>query len=414
MTSRQRVLAALRHEETDRVPIDFGAMRSTGIMAVAYNQLKRYLRLEGGETRMYDVVQQLAWPEDQVLDRFGVDAIDLGRAWGDQPGDWKDWTLPDGSPAKVPHWFNPESDGAGGWLIRAADGAILGRQPSGAYYITQTYHPLAELKHERELDRRLEDSSKMVWAHLACDPWQSPLSAQHLADMRRRAEKLFRSTDRAIMGAFGGNMLESGQMLMGFGRFLMLLADDPSLVEALLDRLTETCLENLAKYLAAVGDYIQIIQMGDDLGTQNGPQLSPAMYRRLIKPRHKRVYSYVRQNYPHIFLFLHSCGSIYDLIPDLIEAGVQVLNPVQTAAAKMDPAALKREFGRDLAFWGGGCDTQHTLPHAAPEQVKAEVKQRIAIFSRGGGYVFNQVHNVQANVPPENVVAMFEAAQAGS
>jgi len=411
MTSRERVLAALKHEETDRAPIDFGAMRSTGIMAVAYNRLKQHLGLQGGETRMYDVVQQLAWPEEEVLALFGVDAIDLGRAWGDRREDWKDWTLPDGSPAKVPFWFNPESDGAGGWIVRASDGTVLGRQPKGAYYLTQTYHPLAELKQEREIDRMLEDSGKMVWSHLACDPWQSPLTEEHLAEMRRRAEKLYRSSDRAIMGAFGGNMLESGQMLMGFGRFLMLLAEDPSLAEALLDRLAESYLENLAKYLGAVGDFIQLIQMGDDLGTQNGPQLSPEMYRRIIKPRHKRIYRFVRENYPRVFVFLHSCGSIYDLLPDLIEAGVQVLNPVQTAAAKMDPVTLKREFGKDLAFWGGGCDTQATLPLGRPEQVRAEVKERIAIFSQGGGYVFNQVHNVQANVPPENVVAMYQAAR---
>ncbi|MDH7490759.1 MAG: uroporphyrinogen decarboxylase family protein, partial [Anaerolineae bacterium] len=158
-----------------------------------------------------------------------------------------------------------------------------------------------------------------------------------------------------------------------------------------------------------VGEYIQIIQMGDDLGTQRGPQLSVAMYRRWIRPYHKRIYSWVHQHYPHVYVFLHSCGSIYDLIPDLIDAGVQVLNPVQTSARDMDPARLKREFGRDIVFWGGGCETQSTLPHGTPEEVRRQVRERLEIFAPGGGYVFNQIHNVQYGVPPENVVAMFEA-----
>jgi uroporphyrinogen decarboxylase len=215
------------------------------------------------------------------------------------------------------------------------------------------------------------------------------------------------------MGNFGGSILEAGQGLRGWEQFMIDLAQGGPFLEALLEKLTEFHLANLARYLDAVGPCIQIIVMVDDLGTQHGLQISPQMYRRWIKPCHTRIYGYVHQHYPQIYVFLHSCGSIYPLIPDLIEAGVQILNPVQISAAGMDPVRLKREFGAHLTFWGGGCDTQHTLPCGTPAEVVAEVKRLLDIFAPGGGYVFNQVHNIQADVPPENIVAMLETARGG-
>jgi uroporphyrinogen decarboxylase len=187
------------------------------------------------------------------------------------------------------------------------------------------------------------------------------------------------------------------------------LALEPKLAHALAQKLADHAVANLERYLDAVGDYIQIIQMGDDLGTQRGPQMSPAMYWEFIKPRHRQIYQYVKAH-SNLYVFLHSCGSIYALIPYLIEAGVDILNPVQISAVAMDPTRLKREFGRDLVFWGGGADTQHVLPDAKPEEVRQHVRELIEIFAPGGGFVFCQVHNIQANVPPANVVAMFEAA----
>jgi uroporphyrinogen decarboxylase len=190
---------------------------------------------------------------------------------------------------------------------------------------------------------------------------------------------------------------------------MMDMALEPKLAQALTQKLADHYVTNLPRYLDAVGDYIQIIQMGDDLGTQNGPQMSPEMYRQIIKPAHRQVYEYVK-THSDLYIFLHTCGSIYRLIPDLIEVGVDILNPVQISAAEMDPARLKREFGQDVVFWGGGANTQHVLASATPEKVRQHVRELIEIFAPGGGYVFCQVHNIQANVPPENVVAMFEAA----
>jgi len=235
------------------------------------------------------------------------------------------------------------------------------------------------------------------------------LSNQRLDRLHARARSLYEETDYAILGGFGGNILEAGQFLRGWEQFMMDLAADPEFTHAMLGRLTEWHLANLERYLDAVGDHIQIIQMGDDLGTQIATQLSPAMYREYVKPCHKAIYRYVREH-SDVAVFLHSCGSIYQLIPDLIEAGVEILNPVQTSAANMDPRRLKDEFGDRLAFWGGGCDTQTVLPAATPEEIREHVRERMEIFKPGGGFVFNQIHNVQPNVPPENVVAMLDAA----
>jgi uroporphyrinogen decarboxylase len=409
MTSRERVLAALRHRPTDRAPIDFGGMRSTGIMALAYRKLTAHLGL-CEETLVYDVVQQLAQPSDAVLDAFSVDVVDLGRAFLTSPGDWHDWTLPDGSPAKAPAYFQPESDGAGGWQVRAADGAVFGRMPAGAQHLSQCHWPLGDLAAPEQIGDLAAQAAKVTWMALPSPPRHLDLmTPEGFAAVRGGAERLAADTDRAVMAAFGGNFLEGGQFLCGMQRFLEMMAGEPRLTEALLDRLLEVYLQVLPRFLDAVGPYVQLIQVGDDLGMQTGLQISPAMYRRFIKPRARELYGYIHDHFDG-FLFLHSCGSVRDLLPDLIEVGVQVINPVQTAAARMDPAELKREFGRDLVFWGGGCETQSVLRHGTPAEVAAQVRERLRVFGEGGGYVFNQVHNVLSDVPPENVVAMFGAA----
>jgi len=396
VSSRERVLTALRHQEPDRVPIDLDGMRSTGIMAVAYNRLKAYLGMTDSETKVYDIMQQLAHPEPPVLERFGVDVLPLPRAsWGfdtDNPA-WKPWTLPDGSSAVVPSGFNPLQNDRGDWLVLDDEGHVAYRMPAGGLYFDQVFHPLAEATTIAEIEAfELPDISdeELVW-------------------LRGEARRLYETTDKAIMGEFGGNILEAAQGLRGWERFMMDMVLEPKLAQALTQKLADHYVAHPPRYLDSVDDYVQIIQMGDDLGTQRGPQMSPAMYRRFIKPCHRQVYEYVK-THSDLYIFLHTCGSIYKLIPDLIEVGVDILNPVQISAAEMDPVRLKREFGRDVVFWGGGADTQHVLPNGTPEEVRQHVRKLIEVFAPGGGYVFCQVHNIQANVPPENVVAMFEAA----
>ena len=387
------MLTTIAHKEPDRVPIDFGGMRSTGIMAIAYNKLKAHLGITGGETRLYDTGQQLALPEPPILERFHVDVIDLNNQLGRFPEEWKDWTLPDGSPAKAPVGFNPVRV-EGGWAELGPNGEALSRMPDGCLYFESCFHLLAEAETFADVDRLF-------------DP--QPVKPGDLVGLRERAKWLYENTDYAIMLGFGGNILEGGQGLFGWERFMTEIALNTELVEYTLDKMVEVYMENLRIYLDAVGGYIQLIQMGDDLGTQTATMLSPELYRRVVKPRHAKQYHFIRE-YSNVHVFLHACGSCYDIMGDLVDEGVEVLNPVQTSAAKMDPRTLKREFGDKLTFWGGGCDTQQMLPNVTPEEIDRHVKERIEIFAPGGGYVFNQVHNVQANVPPANVVAMFDAA----
>jgi len=412
MTKRERILCAIKHREPDKVPIDLGAMRSTGITAVAYGNLKKYLGIAAGKIYVYDVVQQLAQPEMPILDYVEADVIDLGRAFLTEESDWKDFVLPDSSPAKIPSYASLEPDGKGGWLARSEDGTVIGTMPQGAFYLSQSYFPLLNWdgRDPAPLERLSELMGKVTWAAFPTAPWHKPLEKEHLAEIRRQAKYLYETTDYAIMAAFGGNLLEWGQYLCRIDCFLADLIENPKKVEALLDKLTEMHLENLEKFLDAIEGYVQIIQMGDDLGTQLAPQISPQMYRRFFKPRHKQIYEKVRRR-QGIHLFLHSCGSIVDLLPDLIEIGVEIINPVQTSARGMDPERLKREFGKDLTFWGAGCDTQHLLPCGTEQEINEQVRRRVETFAPGGGFVFTQVHNILPNVPPKNMVAMLEAVK---
>ncbi len=214
------------------------------------------------------------------------------------------------------------------------------------------------------------------------------------------------------MVGFGANLLEWGEYLCRFDQFLVDLAENRRKAESLLDKLVEMHLANLEKVLDAVEGYVEVVQMGDDLGAQLATVISPRLYREVFKPRQKVLFERVRRR-RGIHLFLHSCGSIVDILPDLIEAGVEILNPVQTSARGMDPAFLKREYGRDLTFWGGGCDTQHVLPEGTPVEVGRHVAERVATLSPGGGFVFCQVHNILPNVPPENIAAMYQAVKKG-
>jgi uroporphyrinogen decarboxylase len=412
MTRRERVLAAIRHCEPDRVPVDLGGMRSTGITALAYGRLKKYLGIEAGATQVYDVIQQLAQPELPILDYVDSDVVDLGRAFLTEESDWKDFILPDGSPAKIPAYADFVSDGSGGWLGKNTDGEVISAMPRGAFYLNQTCFPLLEWDGVdlSVLDRLPDLMAKVTWSAFPTAPWHKALTEEHAAEVRRRAKELFEGTDFAIMAAFGGNLLEWGQFLRRNDQFLIDLIERPKAAEALLDRLTEVHIGNLEKFLDAIEGYVQIIQMGDDLGTQTASQISPQMYRRFFKPRHRLIYERVKKR-KGLHLFLHSCGAIADLLPDLIEVGVEIINPVQTSARGMEPERLKRDFGKDITFWGGGCDTQRVLPEASAEEIDGHVRRRIEVLAPGGGFVFTQVHNILPNVPPENVVAMVEAVK---
>ncbi len=409
MTRRERVLAAIAHKEPDRVPVDLGGMRSSGIAAIAYGRLKAHMGICTGKTRVYDVVQQLAQPEPEILDFAGADVVDLGRAWLTEPSDWKDWVLPDGAPAELPSYVNFEPLD-GGWVVRSSDGTIIGAMPAGAFYLSQQCFPLNNWDGEPGILRTLAQlMEKVTWAALPTAPFHKPLTLSHLAEIKRKAQHLHHTTDYAIMAGFGGNLLEWGEYLCRFDQFLIDLVEDRRKAETLLDALLEMHLTNLDKFLDAVEGCVEIVQMGDDLGTQLATVISPRTYREIFKPREKVLFERIRRRGLHVFL--HSCGSIVDILPDLIEIGVEIINPVQTSARGMEPAELKRRFGKDLTFWGGGCDTQHVLADAAPDEVARHVRERIQTLAPGGGFVFCQVHNILPNVSPENIAAMYGAVQ---
>ena len=396
MTSRERVLTALRHEEPDRVPVDFGGMRSTGIALQAYVRLKEFLGYKKSRPRLYDLMQWLAEPEEPMLQRLGGDVVQLHRyqpTFGIAIDEWRQWKTPDGIPCLVPAEFRPARNKQGEWEVRE-NGRVIAKMPADGHWFDQVYFPLAEANTFSDIDR-----------------FEIPkVTDAEVNYLRREAKRLHDETNFAILGAFGANLLEGGHFDWGYQKFMTVLSENCALAEYYLDRLTESHIECLRRYLPAVKNYIQVIQVGDDLGMQTGPQISPQMYREIFKPRHSRIYHFIKQN-SDLFVFLHTCGSVYALIPDLIEAGVDIFNPVQIGAAGMEPARLKREFGRHLVFWGGGCDTQTTLLRGSVADVQQEVKKLIGIFAPGGGFVFTQVHNILREIPPEKIIVMYDAAR---
>ncbi|MCX7825075.1 MAG: methyltransferase [Verrucomicrobiae bacterium] len=406
MTSRERVLAALEHRQPDRAPVDFGGHRSSGIAALVYPKLRAALGLPPRPVRVYDPIQQLAIIDEDVLDRFGVDTIEMGRGFALEDKHWADWTLPDSTPCQMPAWALPER-GDGEWVLRSASGRVLAKMPDGAIYFEQCYWPYLE---SDDFDRLAEALGENMWCAIASPPGPLVAGPDGPKILREGARRLRERTDRAIIGLFGGNLLEIGQFLYRNDNFFLLLAENPRRAHEFLDRLTAIHLANLERFLGAVGDCIDIIVFGDDLGAQNGPQISPAMYREFFKPRHAKMWRRAKE-LAHVRVMLHCCGGIRPLLNDLIDAGLDATNPVQISCAGMDARELKAEFGDRLTLWGGGCDTRHVLPCGTPDDVRRHVREQVALLSPGGGFVFQQVHNILAGVPPENIIAMFDAAR---
>ncbi len=406
MDSRSRVVTALNHQEPDRVPIDLAGHRSSGIAAIAYAKLREYLGLPKKAIRVFDIIQQLAVIDDDVRERFGVDTIELGRGFALDRDHWVDWVLPDGTPCQVLAWALPER-AQDRWILRSRTGRPIGEMPEGSLYFEASYYPFAS--GEPDFESLEAVMPECMWA-LPTPPGpevEGPGGDERLAAGARR---LRLSSNRALIGLFRGNLMEWGWRLYRIDNFLMLLATEPAKVHDLLERLTELHMAALDQYLKVVGPYIDVIAFGDDLGMQTGPQISPRMYREFFKPRHARLWKRVKE-LADVKVMLHCCGGIRPLLPDLIDAGLDAVNPVQISCHGMDAAGLKRDFGRDLSLWGGGCDTQWLLAHGTPSEIRDHVRRQVDILQPGGGFVFQQVHNIQADVPPQNIVAMLDAAR---
>ena len=399
MTSRERVLCAINHQEPDRVPIDLGATRQSGISASTYHRLKQHLGLRT-PTRLVDLIQFLADVEQPILDRFGVDAVGVFRP-DTNPGiairkeNWKPWRLFDGTPVEVPGGFNPVLEPDGGYVMMR-DGVPFARMPKDGFYFD-----------------RIEKFPGA--AHVDVDKWEPyQWTNEELEYVHAQAEWLYENTEYALVCCVNPPQeLFTGMGTGDFEAWWMTQASEPEYVHALFEKTTSVWMMNLKRFARAVGDKVHVMQITDDFGTQQSLLLSIKMFRDLILPYYKRGLDWVHQN-TKMKVLLHSDGALFPLIPSLIEMGVDILNPVQVNAKGMDPRKLKEEFGGKMAFWGAAADCQATLPFGKPEEVAREVEANVKALAPGGGLVCAAVHNIQTGVPPENIVALFDTARSTS
>ncbi len=375
MTSRERVLMALNHQQPDRVPIDLGGFQ-TGIHRKAYEQLIHYLGIDDDIT-VLDPVQQLAKPCEQVLQRFRVDTRYL-VAHG-----------PEGFEGKIE--LNTR-DGKLWHDLRDEFGVVWSMPDEQQLYMDISYHPLAEATVKDLDDYPFPDGG---------DP-------SRFTGLRQQALQMRRETPYAICTGIGGVVYEICWYMRGLERWFMDMLTNPAFCEALLDKILKFWLDYYSSFMAEVGDLVDVVMIGDDLTGQSGPLFSPAFYRQVVKPRQKKLVQHIK-SLTKAKIWYHTCGSCWEYIPDLIDNGIDILNPVQVGLINMDAGKLKQVFGDQITFWGGAIDTQHVLPFAGPDVVKEHARKNIEIFKPGGGYVFNNVHNVQYGVPPENIVALFDA-----
>ena len=376
MTPRQRLLRALDHEIPDRVPIDLGG-NQTGIHKNAYRSLIRRLGV-ADEIRIMDAVQQLARPCEQVLERFHVDTRYVAAGAADS---WKGGIV---SASREGRRWEDLTDEFG----------IRWSMPEDApNYMDITMHPLAHA----------------TLADLKDYPWPKGDDPSRFAGLRERAIALRRDTPYAVVSGISGVVYEICWYLRGLEQWFCDLMTNLPFCEALLDQTLKFWLDWFKLFLKEAGDVVDVIMIGDDLAGQNGPLFNPELYRRLVKPRQKQLVQFIRSG-TQARIWYHTCGACQDFIPDLLDNGVHILNPVQVGARGMDAAELKWRYGRQIVFWGGGIDAQHVLPSATPAQVAEEVRRNLRAFMPGGGYIFNNVHNIQGDVPPENIVALFDTA----
>jgi uroporphyrinogen decarboxylase len=397
MNHRNRILTALHHEEPDQVPIDFGGTVDSTISAFGYQTLRRALGLAPNVMQVQDVYQYTALIDEDVRQALGVDTHPVV----DEPVVWREGHLSDGTPALFPDRFRPLPERDGSWVVRDATGTVTLKMPADGYYFDPVHCPLADAGSIADINRYGD-------AIATYDrPDHLDMNYEALAE---KARALRESTDYLLVGFFGGHIFQAAQALRGWEQFLVDLLTNRPFAEALLDHLAEANVRRFARYAETVGRYVDVIHFEDDLGMQDRPLVRPALYREAVKPYHARLFRFVKAHCDAYILF-HSDGALAPLIPDFIDMGIDALNPVQVSAAGMDPAWLKREFGKDLTFWGAACDSQTVLPFGPPERVAEEVKRRIDELAPGGGYVLAPIHNIQAGVPAENVLALFDAAQ---
>jgi uroporphyrinogen decarboxylase len=376
VTSRKRVLKSLNHEEADRVPFDLGGTGLSTIHVTAYQNLRRYLNLPANNPHVAFLAEQLVRVDEDLAERLQTDirAVIPGCAAGFQ------YVFRDEGA------YNAYTDEWGiGWM----------KPKVGGFYYDMYHHPLANA-------RSIEEFSAY--------PLPDPLDDGRFASLRSQAEAAASKGKAVALAGPCAGIAEVYSWLRGFKQYYMDLAVNHAFVAFMLDRLVEWKCAFWGRALQEIGDLVDVVVEADDLGGQNSPLMSPKTYNKLIQPRHKQLFGFIKSQAP-VKVFYHSCGAIRALIPSLIDAGIDILNPVQISSKGMVLEELKRDFGRDLVFWGGGVDTQHVFRTETPERIKEHVKRNIEILAPGGGFVFATVHDIQADIPPENIMAMWETWQ---
>ena len=377
MNSRERVLLSLNHKEPDRVPFDLGGTVVTGIHHKAYVAWRRALGLPAREPKIIDMIQQLAQVDDDMLDRLGVDMRNIS------PRSSASFQIAIGDMGAYTYFYDEFGTG---W-----------RSPKdGGWYYDMFDYPL---------------KGEMTVEQVERYPLPDPLDPARFVGLREAAIHVRDVEGRAVVfGNISAGIFEVLTWMRGYADAYADWGSSSPAALKLMDRVLKLQLTYWEKALSLVGDVIDVAQIADDIAGQNGPLISPRSYRKLLKPLHKELCDFIHAR-TNAKIFMHSCGAIRTFIPDFIEVGVDIINPVQVSAAGMDSAELKRDFGKDIVFWGGGVDTQRVLGTGTPQAVREEVKRRLDDFMPGGGFIFNTVHNIQGNVPAENMVAMWETVQ---
>jgi uroporphyrinogen decarboxylase len=372
--------------------------------------LKNYLGVKEGNVRIYDLTQQLARVEDWFIERFGIDMIDLGSAYLKEDKDWYDVEI-HGIKAQFPSFFQPRFNSDGSIDVLHSDGTILGHMSNATFYIDQTYYPLAEgYPEDFSFQTLIKAYGKVLGAKCLYPPLSNMGEKRFWRNLRDNAITLRENTQKIVTLTFGAGIFQDLHSIRRMDKLLIDITKNPSKLEKLVDYQIEFFINALKVLCKYVGDVVDIIIIGDDLGENNGPMISPQIYRKFFKRGHEELCQYIKKN-SSMKIFFHSCGSIVKLIPDLIECGIDILNPIQISAKGMDPKYLKETFGDDLTFWGGGVDTRNVLNRKSPEEVKKHVKELLEIFAPGGGYIWNAIHNILPDVPPENIIAALEAVK---
>ncbi|MDP6509075.1 MAG: uroporphyrinogen decarboxylase family protein [Chloroflexota bacterium] len=406
MNSRERVQRAINHREPDRVPIDLGASRPTGIHSEVYARLRKALGFKPGPVGVFDLFQMLGEVEMDVVSKLGIDTLPVTPLKGtfsfnlpqDRRQPYRFWWMPEDEPTLVPAGFDPvvEPDGS----LTITDSAAhpdhnLGQMPPEGWYFDRLgFTGMSD-------DLQLEDIAGLKAG-------MGRLTDTELDFVRDQAEALHTTTDKALVGEFmGGRLGETRGMT--FPDWMIALATEREYMYNFYQASAEVAIENLEMYRDAVGDRIDVVVISTaDYGTQRGEMFSLEVFQELFVPAFKRVNDWVHANTAWK-TYYHSCGSVRHLIEPFIGSGVDILNPTQTSAANMDPSELQRDFGGRIVFWGGGIDTQRVLPFGTVDEVRDQVRQRIQTFGPDGGFVFSTVHNIQAKVPTENILAMYDA-----